>query len=78
MIEHRYSFFWASDETAIGELDGLKLGVCPHVGDEFHAAADGASGEACYLVERVRHTLVKDWGGTTTQQIDIFLRPTRA
>lgn len=75
MIEHRYSIFWTEDETAIGELDGLMLAVCPHVGDEFCAIADGASGEARYIVERVRHTLVKDWGGKTVQQIDIFLRP---
>jgi len=74
MIEHRYAFFWASDETAIGQLDGLMLAVCPGVGDEFCAVTDGAPGEARYVIERVRHTLVKDWGGATTQQIDIFLR----
>ncbi|ADU12052.1 hypothetical protein [Asticcacaulis excentricus] len=75
MIEHRYSFFWVSDEMAVGELDGLMLAVCPHVGDEFVAVADGAPGEARYLVERVRHTLVKDWGGKTLQQIDLFIQP---
>ena len=75
MIEHRYSFFWAEDETAIGELDGIDLAVCPGIGAEFCGVADGASGETRYVVERVRHTLVKDWGGATTQQIDLFLRP---
>ena len=69
MIEHRYSFFWASDETAIGELDGLMLAICPHVGDEFCAVADGANGEARYEVARVRHTLIRDWGGQTSRTL---------
>ncbi|GGZ31908.1 hypothetical protein [Asticcacaulis endophyticus] len=74
----KISLIWDSDETFVGNLEGLTLSHVPKTGDEIFIVATGNSEPQGLIVTRIRHTLVFEFMGSQSapfHQIDVFVKP---